>query len=304
MAKEVMEPITSREYKLMLQASKFDGDDAKMLESAGQLWEDLAGIIVLNSVGVNGTDDLAVAVNGTDDLAVAVSGTDDLKHKRRQVTFFDTEDKWLKSHGYTVRERIDLAADECQCQVTLKFRHPDRYVSQDRNMDPADGFNKDIKFEQDIKPPFQTVYSFSSNTIINKDTPLATLEDVDKIYPGLSAAVDEFPKHEKIFRVNDFTAHERVVKGMRFQIRKDPEISAECSVTIWYPSQDDDKPVLAEFSLKYEDQEELFTAKMARRAYEIFLDIQNNLGAWIDPESKTKTTYVYSRGPVHSEPPG
>ncbi len=37
--------VSSREYKLMLQAARFAGDEAQLLATAGQLWEDFAGAI-------------------------------------------------------------------------------------------------------------------------------------------------------------------------------------------------------------------------------------------------------------------
>lgn len=268
-----MPMICSREYKLMLRAAKFAGDEGKLTASAGALWRDLAAIIVPS--------------------AVAVSGTDDIERKRRQVRFFDTRDKWLRSNDYVVRERVDLENNERE--LTLKFRHPDRFISQDRDMTPAEGLDADLKFEEDIKPPFQALYSFSSTVLVKQDTVLDTMEDVNKLYPGLAGAVEEFPKAEPLSVVGGFTAYERVIKGTSFQIRKNPEVCAECSLTLWYEGADGDTPVVAEFSFKYEDDKEGYTAKMARRAYDAFMGIQNGLGGWIDTRSMTKTAYVYAR---------
>jgi hypothetical protein len=268
-----MQIVGSREYKLMLRASKFKGDEAKMLESAGALWGELAAIIVPH--------------------ALSVSGTSDIEHKRREVRFLDTADKWLRSNDYVVRERVDIEAG--QRVVTLKFRHPDRYISQGRDMAPSKEFESDMKFEEDIKPEFLKLYSFSSNTLVPQDLKLATLGEVAAIYPGLPKAVDSFPETEKLKPVGGFTAYERVVKGTSFQIRKNPETLAECCLTLWYGGKTDDDPLVAEFSFKYEDPEEGYTAKMARRAYDVFMAIQSQLDGWIDPKSMTKTAYVYAQ---------
>jgi hypothetical protein len=267
-----MQIVGSREYKLMLRASKFKGDEEKMLASAIALWRDLVGIIVPH--------------------ALSVGGSTDIEHKRREVRFLDTPETWLRSNDYVVRERVDLEANERV--VTLKFRHPDRYISQGRDMDPADGFEKDLKFEEDIKPEFVKLYSFSSNTLVPAETKLATLADIAAIYTGLPKAVDAFPEAEKLKVVGGFTAYERVVKGTSFQIRKNPETVAICSLTLWYPGKTDDNPVVAEFSFKYEDAEEGYSAKMSKRAYDIFMAIQSQLGDWINAKSMTKTAYVYS----------
>ncbi len=271
-----MEVVGSREYKVMLRATKLKGDEAKLLESAAALWRDVAGIVM--------------------PYAVSVSGTADIQHRRRQVRFFDTEDKWLRTNDYVVRERVDFDLDERQ--ITLKFRHPDRYISQGRDMSPADGFKPDLKFEEDIKPEFLKLYSFSSNTIVPTDTKLATLADVKAIYPGLPAAVDEFPENAELQLVGGFTAYERVIKGTSFQIRKAPEINAECCLTLWYGAETDEKPAIAEFSFKYEDAEEAYSAKMAKRAYDAYMAIQSGLGDWLDPKSTTKTALVYAQKPA------
>jgi hypothetical protein len=267
-----MQTIGSREYKLMLDAARFAGDEEHLKEAAGTLWGELAAIIIPH--------------------AIAVSGTDDVEHRRREVRFFDTADKWLRTSDYAFRERVDREAGERE--VTLKFRHPDRFISQDRDMQPADGFEPDLKFEEDIKPPFQSLYSFSSNTLVKDDTELETLKGVARLYPGLPDSVDEFPETEPLSVVGGLTAYERVVKGTSFKIRNKPEVSAECSLTLWYDSEQGEAPLLAEFSFKYADPDEAYSGKMARRAYGAFVAIQNGLGKWIDAKSPTKTAYVYS----------
>jgi hypothetical protein len=267
-----MQTIVSREYKLMLDAARFAGDEEQLNKAAGMLWGELAALIVPH--------------------AIAVSGTDDIERKRREVRFFDTADRWLRTNDYAFRERLDREAGERE--MTLKFRHPDRFISQDRDMQPADGFEPDLKFEEDIKPPFQSLYSFSSNALVKDDMGLESLKDAGKLYPGLPDSVDDFPESEALVVVGGLTAYERVVKGTSFQIRNKPEVSAECSLTLWYDSEQGETPLLAEFSFKYGDPDAAYTGKMARRAYDAFVAIQTGLGKWIDANSLTKTAYVYS----------
>ncbi len=267
-----MRTVGSREYKMMLNASKFKGDDAELLQTATELWADLAGVMV--------------------PYVLSVSGISEVENKRRQVRFLDTKDRWLRSQNYVVRERVDLDKDERE--VTLKFRHADRYISADRDMAPGEKFKKDMKFEEDIKPKFESVYSFSSNTIVPAKRTLASLADVKALYPGLPKAFDDFPEAEELQVVGGFTGYERVLKGTRFQIRQNPDAFADCSVTLWYEGETDDKPKLAEFSFKYEDPDENYTGKMARRAYDGYMAMQSGLERWIDAKSRTKTAYVFS----------
>jgi hypothetical protein len=267
-----MQTIISREYKMMLSAARFAGDEEKMNEAARALWGDLAALILPH--------------------AIAVSGTEDIDRKRREVRFLDTGEKWLRTNDYAFRERIDREAGERQ--LTLKFRHPDRFVSQDRDMKPGGDRDPDLKFEEDIKPPFQSLFSFSSNVLVDDEVQLATLKDVAKLYPGLPKAVGEFPEDEALRQVGGLTAFERVVKGTSFQIRKKPEVSAGCSLTLWYDEESGEKPLVAEFSFKYGDPDAAYSGKMADRAYRAFVAMQQGLQDWIDADSLTKTAYVYS----------
>lgn len=259
---------------MMLKASAFNGDEDGLRAILAALWADLAKIIVPH--------------------AVAISGVDDVKHRRRKVRFLDSADHWLREQDYVLRERIDLDKDERK--ITLKFRHPDRYISQDRDMQPAGSLDADLKFEEDIKPPFQKLFSYSSNVVVDDDKPLSEFKDIAALYPGLPDEVEDFPAATELQTVGDgFIAWELVVKGTSFQIRKDPEVQAECSVTLWYADETGSKPIVAEFSFKYESDEEDISGKMSRRAYAAYLALQDQLGDWLDPKSNTKTAYVYQR---------
>ena len=79
-----MRAVGSREYRIMLNASEFKGDDAELLQTATELWGDLAATLV--------------------PYILSVSGISEVENKRRQVRFLDTKDRWLRSHNYVVRE--------------------------------------------------------------------------------------------------------------------------------------------------------------------------------------------------------
>jgi hypothetical protein len=257
---------------MMLRAGKFNGSAEQLSEASTSLWQDLASVILPN--------------------AIAVSGTEDVSRRRREVRFFDTDGHWLRQNDYVVRERTDLDSNERQ--LTLKFRHPDRFYSQDRSMEPAKEFDHDMKFEEDIKPAFQSLYSYSSCVVLKDKMTVESLGQVGELYPGLAKAVDEFPKDAALQQVGGFTAYETVVKGTSFQIHKEPELLAACSLTLWYADETDEKPLVAEFSFKYEDKKENFSGKAANRAYKSYIAMQEQLKGWIDSKSMTKTAYVYS----------
>ena len=53
-----MQTIASREYKLMLDASRFSGDEDHLKQAAGALWGELAAIIIPHAISVSGTEDI------------------------------------------------------------------------------------------------------------------------------------------------------------------------------------------------------------------------------------------------------
>jgi hypothetical protein len=129
--------VSSREYKVMLRPARFAGDEARVLAAAGTLWKDLVR-------GVRGV------VLGSDGVLSRIE-------TRRLITFLDTARHDLHQASYVFRERRDLEGGERE--VTLKCRHPDRYVVQKRDMAAAGARRARTKLEEDIKVPFISLYA-------------------------------------------------------------------------------------------------------------------------------------------------
>ena len=284
------EKVVSREYKIMLLADKFAGDEQHVLRQAGAFWHRLKQII--------------------EDFGIDTNGDLDTIEKRRLIRFYDAKApcssgstdavfRLRDCNGYVFRERIDLADDDRE--VTLKFRHPDRFISQDRAMDAEEKEDGKVKFEEDIKPGqgnnrFISLYSFSGKQDISDSKKLNKMNDPARLFPDLQEQLDQYDEEEALNRVGDFTAREWVITGATFQIRNKPKRDAECALIVWYDHEDDEEhPVVVEFSFRYQDDEEAYTRKMAQRAYNIFLAMQDRLPDWIDPNPVTKTKYVYNR---------
>jgi hypothetical protein len=266
------ERVISREYKVMLRALRFAGDEATLLRCAGEFWRDFGQAI--NSIGPD-------AAGGLDAV------TD-----RRTIRFYDTADHRLNRQSYVFRERVSLETGDRE--ATLKFRHVDRYVSQDRRMEASRADAGRTKFEEDIKPPFVTLYSFSTTQPISGDRNLNKLEDVADLFSDVADALDEFDDLQELQVVNGFTARELVIKGGQFKLTTNPERESECALVIWYDHDGDDRtPVVAEFSFKYGDDDEGYTRQMAQRAHAVFDVLQERLADWLDPGSMTKTAFVY-----------
>lgn len=265
------ETVTSREYKVMLQKERFIGTEEQLLRTASTFWRSFK-------------DAITVIVNGVDG---------DLKKitDRREIKFYDTENHLLYQEHYIFRERRDIGTGKQE--VTLKFRHLDRYISQDRSMKASDLNERCPKFEEDIKPPFSVLYSFSTTQPLSHDRNLNTLQDIAQLYPDFPDELNLYKGEESLQEVGD-TIHELVIKGARFRIRDQPQMNSECALIVWYDKNDREKPVVVEFSFRYRDKHEGYTQTVSQRAYDVFRVLQEHLKDWIAPDSETKTAYIYS----------
>ena len=267
--------VGSREYKVMLRKEKFVGSKDDLLKQAGKFWKAFQDSI--------------------EDLVLDTDGSLDKITKQRKIRFYDTADLRLRNNDYIFRERVDLKKNKRE--VTLKFRHRDRYIAQDRNMDAADVKEGESKFEEDIKLPFIKLYSFSTKQPISDDKSLNKLNDPGKLYPDLKKQLKSYQGSESIEVVGDFTAKEVVIEGADFQIGKKPKLEAECALIAWYnDAGKKDRPVVVEFSFKYENKKEEYDGEVAQRAYDVFSQLlKGKLADWVDSEGPTKTAYVYLR---------
>ena len=267
-------PVTSREYKLMLQPALFAGDEKALLDRARAFWNEYVTLL--------------------DGLVLEEKGTLETVRRRRDIRFFDTADHRLNNADYAFRVRRDRGGErDGRREATLKFRHQDRYVARGRNLKPVAGAHSETKFEEDIKPPFLKLFSYSTKQRIGDEDTFQTLGDVARIFPGLGDDLDGYDAGEELILVGGFTAHEIVIGGGELQLGHDKGEEAECALVVWYAG-DAENPAVAEFSYKYADKDEDYGRKVAARAFAAFREVQT-MDQWVDPESLTKTKFVYSQ---------
>jgi hypothetical protein len=263
--------VSSREYKAMLRPALFEAADPVLLEAAARLWRDFSSTI----------DGVALDIDG---------GLSTIKARRR-IVFYDTAKQDLNANHYIFRERRDV--DGGTREVTLKFRHPDRYVAQGRTMAAEHAASRaKTKFEEDIKAPFVSLYSFSTTVEIDERVTFETLKDVARLFPDIAKHLDPHGEDRPLVRVNDFTAQELVIAGARFQVGKTPKVDAESGLIVWYRDGRPGAPVAVEFSYRYGNDREEYESATARRAFDVF-NILQQLTLWVDPNSTTKTAFVY-----------
>jgi hypothetical protein len=147
----------------MLRPVRFAGDEKALLKAADAVWRDL--------------------IRSVAEVVLDTSGQLDRVETRRRIRFHDTRRHHLNQGGYIYRERCDMASGEWE--VTLKFRHPDRYVAQHRDMAPTRPRDARTKFEEDIKVPFVPLYSFSTTVPVDPARTFRTLRDVARLFPDI-----------------------------------------------------------------------------------------------------------------------
>jgi hypothetical protein len=265
--------VVSREYKVMLRPRVFAGDEAALLAKASSLWRDVSGAI-----------DKHVLANSGDFAGIKT---------RRNVSFLDTRDHLFNSARYIFRERREL--EDGKREMTLKFRHPDRFLGQARDMRAPGVAKAKTKFEEDIKAPFVSFYSFSTTIGVDNDKKWSSVNDVFDVFPDLSERVEGGNRSDRLKTVKDFVARELVLVGPTTQIGKTPPVDVEWGLIVWNEEHGDHRrPATVELSYRYGDKNEGYGGGVARRALDMFNALQSaELKRWVDPKPRTKTAFVY-----------
>jgi len=255
-------PVTSREYKLMLNSDRF-GDRDKGAER----FQSLIDLLIRKQGG---------------------SVDKQNKEERRHTSYLDTPQFALRQSGFSLRLREEEAKG---FQINLKFRNADRYISAAQDLSASQPGK--IKFEEDILPPFVSKFSHSTSIATDTMPHFKTIKDVVSMFPGIaSLGIDE---DTPVKTANDFRALEVVRKLCKFQFGKTETIKA--SLSFWYLTEDTDWPLVSEFSFDYDaakndegDLEE-YSHEVVEGAKGFFSALQNQTG-WLDLTTTTKTAFA------------
>jgi hypothetical protein len=263
--------VVSREYKVMLRAGRFDGDAGAVRKAAAAFWHDLSASV--------------------DDLIALEAGSLQRVESRRLIEFFDTRDRRLNGAGYIFRQRRELG--DGTREVTLKFRHPDRHLAAGRVMAAAGTRKQRTKFEEDIKAPFVSLYSFSTTVEVGDRARFETLRDVARLFPDLGRQLGKRSLDAPVEVVRGFTAREIVLGGASMTLARKPKTKAESGLIVWYDAAGrKDRPCAVEFSFRYGNRKEAYDARISGAAYEVFRRLQAL--EWVDPQPRTKTAFVFA----------
>jgi hypothetical protein len=230
------------------------------------------------------------------------------KEHERRTWYLDTKDRALRQRGYVLRQR-DQITETPRYKLTLKYRGFDRYhaAAQDISVSEAvaqavaaEGGDAEVelKFEEDVLPPFASKYAHSVSIKTEAPPPVETVDQAVAVWPGLEAL--GIPPGTLLQTVNGFTAREiaRWIGKVRFA--KKPNVKA--CLSFWYlPEHADDLPLAAEFSFDYDladkdtigpDTLEHYPRHLVQGAQAFFTALQKQSG-WANLSGTTKTAYAY-----------
>jgi hypothetical protein len=278
--------VNSREYKLMLEVSRFRG--LNPLSVIDEMW--------------NGP--IRQLIQGLDGIEVK-DGVFKLK-KDRAVRFWDTGggECTLRKHGYAFRERVKVKkgkeADKKR-EVTLKYRNPEAERVTVKDMlgahpDAKQKFEMDIGIGSSPDSQLRFVYSKSTTQPIGKNRKINKMQDPLELYPKLANGLREegasVDPDRKLERVSGVTIREHVYEEPVVDLG---DREAEVSVTLWYDAQEGGltEPTLAELSFKIEasGQAPAFSTATLDRADALFLAMASL--PWADANASTKTSFIY-----------
>ena len=264
-------PVTSREYKLILNVDRFTQLD----KGREAFWDILEFLVVHKFDGE------------------IIKKQD--KSEKRRTWYLDTPSYGLRKRGYVLRVRQEEDEDN-EYKVTLKYRASDRYVSASRDLSTTLNDAKS-KFEEDILPPFTSKFSHSTSAKVNKLPDLSDVGAVSKLFPKVE--VPELEKNIPIVKVNDFTANEVVYKLGQFRFSPNSKIKA--AMSFWYLlGTEKEWPLIGEFSFDYDLNKddhssgdlEMFPVADVNGCNQLFGSLQKQ-DYWINLKGTTKTAYAY-----------
>lgn len=136
-------PVTSREYKLMLNVDHFSDHQ----EGVKDFWE-LVEFIVERKHGQTITPK---------------KGKGLFKLEKRNTQYLDTPSLTLYHNNFILRLREELDDDGTidEYKLTLKYRSADRYDAAHQDLTVEHPEKDSLKFEEDIVPPFNSKFSNS-----------------------------------------------------------------------------------------------------------------------------------------------
>lgn len=267
--------IQYREYKLLLQADKFE--DAGAFH---KFWK------ILHHA--------AKAVGGS----LSKADRDPRAHVR-EVVFYDTPHFKLYGAGFILRKRTFYKHGQpiSKHELVLKFRHPDKATASAVDVRPLLPCIHVIKFKEEILLPkddaigMRTVFSHNCEL----DTPNIMLtqkvETIEDAFPALKT-IGANPKATMA------PVHNASIAEYQFEMGEldfGGKLGAKSNVAVWR-LRETDEPLVAEFSFQLRFERPELMHHRGREMSEFFYTgLQTHAEEWIQ-RGTTKTALIYGLG--------
>ena len=220
----------------------------------------------------------------------------DIEEKKRLTWYLDTSRYDLNAKKFLFRIREEKETNEYN--VTLKCRHPDRYVSALHDLSSPIK-NIKTKFEEDIISPFVSKFSLSAEFQDKRKPKINTMGELGSLFPGLKGLAN-IPSTETLKKVNNFEAVEVSCQIGKIIFENKKDINAY--LNLWYVSSEENTPVIIEFTYNYSAKDpdekskgmllEEFPRSLVREADKLYMSLQEHRIVDLDV-AKTKTEYAY-----------
>ena len=273
----VADPVTYREYKLLLRSEHF-------IKPANfhKFWK-----ITRQTAKAVGVD-------------ISKIGKPMETHLR-EVLFFDTPKFRLYNHGFILRRRMfyKRGLPQSNHELTLKFRHPDRQAAAAVDVRPllpcihAIKFKEEILMEREKAASMRTIYSHGCEL----DTPNVILtqsfESITQVFPAL---LQTGAKAKTLLSIANGVAIEEILVNFG-EIDFGGKATAKAALAIWRNRMTQEH-LVGEYTyqIKFSDLDG-FHGKPRELSEAFFLKLQENAQDWLRLGT-TKTAMVYGLGKI------
>ncbi|NKJ72722.1 hypothetical protein GFL38_10665 [Rhizobium leguminosarum bv. viciae] len=287
--------LDGREYKLLLNPDRFS--EASLETIAEAFWHEQMKPLIDRRLGLRDGSEPRYEARFDEPI-------------ERMVRFWDTPDCILTRGSLALRERVQIdgqGSSGVRPEITLKLRMADLFVVAATDL-RGSGDRAQTSFEEDIAPlevddpqpgkrsvvvpnqrSIRSRFSRSTTQTAEWSASQRTLAGVHALFPTIFQLVETsgMQSAPATVLVCGPTIRELVVKGAR--VKFGAGIIGKFALTLWYFGAERSTPDVAEISFKCATIDGDIHGNAARRALNLFVAMQTDLGDWVNSEHSSKT---------------
>jgi hypothetical protein len=233
------------------------------------------------------------------DIALFKDEGDD--NRIREVLFYDTPAFDLYNRSFILRRRTPYQSGwpEDDCELVLKFRHPDQQLAAAVDIRAAWPGSSRVKFKEELLCLRQelggqrSLFSHGCVLVAPRTLPGPRLGDAARVFPALAAVALHA---DTPLDIVNHRYIEEVLADVG-ELHFGHGVQATANVAIWR-DRGHGTPLVGEFAyqIKFQHADELHR-KARKRADDLFRSVQLGARDWVKL-AVTKTGLVYGAGPI------